>query len=221
MIVLGLIVVCFSAYVVFITRNNHDMTGRQRILKAVYPAFMWFTKLTGTNTAKVENKTIMPPVSIYSLRARSIDGKHFSFETLKGKKILLVNTASDCGYTNQYEDLEKLYEQYQDELVIIGFPANDFKEQEKGSNQDIASFCKANFGVTFPLMEKSVVIKNTTQNEVFQWLTDAAKNGWNKQEPTWNFSKYLVNENGMLTNYFGPSVTPLSDTIVNAIHIHL
>ncbi len=219
-VVLLMQIVCFAGYVAIVTRNNHDMTGRQRILKAVYPAFMWITRVTGRNTDKLENKTIVPPVSFYSLRSTTIDGKSFPFESLKGKKVLLVNTASDCGYTNQYEELEKLYQQYKGSLVVVGFPANDFKEQEKGSNQEIAAFCKANYGVSFPMMEKTVVKKNTGQHEVFQWLTDTAKNGWNKQAPTWNFSKYLVDENGKLIHYFGPSVTPLSDTIINSISQH-
>jgi len=137
--------------------------------------------------------------------------------SLKGKKILLVNTASECGYTGQYDQLQKLYSGYNNQLVIIGFPANDFKEQEKGTNEEIAAFCKQNYGVSFPLAEKSVVVKASHQNNIFQWLTDPAKNGWNKQAPTWNFCKYLVNEEGMLTNYFGPAVEPTSEEIIKAI----
>jgi glutathione peroxidase len=110
-----------------------------------------------------------------------------------------------------------LSKQYKDKLVVIGFPANDFKEQEKGTDAAIAEFCKKNFGVTFPLMQKSVVIKSPLQNPVFQWLTDSARNGWNNKNPTWNFSKYLVNENGVLTNYFDPSVSPLNSEVLNAI----
>ena len=131
--------------------------------------------------------------------------------------MLLVNTASNCGYTNQYDELQELYKRFENKLVILGFPANDFKEQEKGSDEEIAQFCKVNFGVTFPLMKKSSVVKNTDQNDVFKWLTDAAKNGWNSQQPSWNFSKYLVNENGVLTNYFDPSVSPLSEEVMNEI----
>ena len=100
---------------------------------------------------------------------------------------------------------------------MIGFPANDFKEQEKGTDEEIMQFCKLNYGVTFPLMKKSVVIRSAGQNPVFQWLTDSAKNGWNNKYPSWNFSKYLVNENGILTNYFDPSVSPLGKEIREAI----
>ena len=130
---------------------------------------------------------------------------------------MLVNTASNCGYTNQYEDLQKLYQQFNDQLEIIAFPANDFKEQEKGSDNDIAQFCQVNFGVTFPLAKKSVVIKSGDQNNIFKWLTDKSKNGWNEQPPVWNFSKYLVNEQGSLTHYFDPSVSPLSEDVLKAV----
>jgi len=137
--------------------------------------------------------------------------------SLKGKKIMLVNTASDCGYTNQYTDLQKLSEQYKDKLVVLGFPANDFKEQEKGTNEEIAEFCKKNYGVSFPLMEKSTVIKSPEQNPVYQWLTDSTKNGWNNKPPAWNFTKYIINEEGLLTNYFGSSISPLSSDVLEAI----
>ena len=102
-------------------------------------------------------------------------------------------------------------------MVIIGFPANDFKEQEKGNDDDIASFCKLNFGVSFPLASKSVVVKTAQQNPVFNWLTHAAQNGWNEQAPSWNFSKYLVNEEGVLTHYFDPAIDPMSDAVTKAI----
>ena len=106
---------------------------------------------------------------------------------------------------------------FYEKLVIIGFPANDFKEQEKGTDEEIAKFCKVNYGVSFPLMKKSIVIKSSQQNPVYQWLTDSTKNGWNDQSPSWNFTKYIVNEGGVLTNYFGPSVSPLSKDVTKAI----
>ena len=160
----------------------------------------------------------MPSVSFYSLKDTAIDGSVFDFEQLKGKKIMLVNTASDCGYTGQYDDLQKLSETYKGKLVVIGFPANDFKEQEKGTDEEIAAFCKLNFGVSFPLMKKSSVIKGTDQNKVFEWLTDPKKNGWNKQWPSWNFCKYIVDEQGMLTNYFGSTIEPLGKEITEALN---
>jgi glutathione peroxidase len=194
------------------------MTGRQRLLKIFYPLLIAFTKLMGRNTKVLTNsKNVAPAESIYSLQVPLNNGNNLSLETYKGKKIMLVNTASDCGYTNQYDDLQKLYQQFNNQLEIIAFPANDFKEQEKGSDSDIAQFCKINFGVTFPLAKKSVVVKSNDQNTIFKWLTNKAKNGWNEKAPSWNFSKYLINEQGTLTHYFDPSVSPLSGEVVKAI----
>jgi len=215
-IVLFMLIIVFWGYVEIINRNSKHMTYRQKILKAVYPAWMWWAKLRGKNVTELSNQ-LKPPVSFYSLKGISNDGKEFDFSMLKGKKVLLVNTASDCGYTNQYNDLQKLYEENTGSLIVIGFPANDFKEQEKGTDEEIANFCKANFGVSFPLMKKSVVVKGTEQNEIFKWLTDSSLNGWNTKAPSWNFAKYLVNEAGMLTNYFGSSISPQSKDIIDAI----
>ena len=194
------------------------MTPRQTVLKAIYPLWMSLNKVFGKKLKVLVNKKhIQPLQSFYSLSAQMNNGTLLSFSSLKGKKLLLVNTASDCGYTNQYTDLQKLYEDYQDRLTVIAFPANDFKEQEKGSDEEIGQFCKANFGVTFPLMKKSTVVKSKEQNKVYSWLTHAAQNGWNNKPPSWNFSKYLVNEEGTLVNYFGPTVSPLSDEVLSAI----
>lgn len=212
-----MLLITFIGYVFIVTANTKDMTIRQRVLKTVYPAFMWFTKLRGKNMTKLSNEKIQPPVSFYSLKASGNNGSEVDFSQFKGKKVLLVNTASDCGYTDQYDDLQKLYEENKDKLLILGFPANDFKEQEKGTDEEIARFCKLNYGVTFPLMKKSTVIKRPGQNLVFKWLTDSTQNGWNTKPPSWNFVKYLVNEQGMLTNYFGSSVSPLSNEVLDAI----
>lgn len=217
LIVLLLFIAAFAVYVEIANRNSKKMTYRQKVLKAVYPAFMWFTKLTGSNTKELTG-TKKPPVSFYSLEVMLNNGDTLNFENLKGKKVLLVNTASDCGYTNQYNDLQKLADEYKDKLVVIGFPANDFKEQEKGTDEDIAVFCKKNYGITFPLAKKSVVIKSPEQNSIFQWLTDSAKNGWNNKPPSWNFSKYLVDAEGVLTNYFGSSISPTGRDIKDAIN---
>ena len=194
------------------------MTVKQRLLKIVYPLWIAFTKLMGRNTKVFTNsKNIQPAESIYSLQVPLNNGKTLPLEAYKGKKIMLVNTASNCGYTNQYDDLQKLYQQFNNQLEIIAFPANDFKEQESGSDSDIAQFCKINFGVTFPLAKKSVVVKSTNQNAIFNWLTSKAKNGWNEKAPSWNFSKYLINEQGTLTHYFDPSISPMSEEVVKAI----
>ncbi|TBR19037.1 MAG: glutathione peroxidase [Chitinophagaceae bacterium] len=193
------------------------MTIRQMILKATYPVFMWWTNVKKINTQAVSSTTNKSIVSFYSLTAMSNNGEALDFSSLKGKKVMLVNTASDCGYTNQYADLQKLHEEYKEKLVLIGFPANDFKEQEKGSDEEIASFCKLNYGVTFLIMKKSVVKKGVEQNSVYQWLSDASKNGWNNKQPAWNFCKYIVDENGELTHFFGATISPLSKEVLNAI----
>jgi len=193
------------------------MTPRQTVLKAIYPLWMSLNKVFGKKLKVLVNKKhIQPLQSFYSLSAQMNNGTLLSFSSLKGKKLLLVNTASDCGYTNQYTDLQKLYEDYQDRLTVIAFPANDFKEQEKGSDEEIRNLCKINFGVTFPIALKGPV-KGNSQQRVFQWLTDKTKNGWNNQLPSWNFSKYLVNEEGVLMNYFDPGISPLSEEVKKAI----
>lgn len=217
-IVLLMLSITFSGYVYVVTANTKNMTIRQRVLKAVYPAFTWFGRVTGKNSKVFSNdSTLAPKQSVYDLSFTMNNGETIPLSNYKGKKILLVNTASDCGYTDQYEDLQKLYEENKDKLVIIGFPANDFKEQEKGSDEDIAQFCKLNYGVTFPLAKKSSIIPGADQNPVFQWLTDKNKNGWTSKKPSWNFSKYLVNENGVLINYFDPSISPTGSEVKDAI----
>ncbi len=194
------------------------MTIRQKVLKAVYPAWMWFTSKRDINTKQLSQEKTIPAISFYTLKDTLIDGTVFDFEQLKGKKIMLVNTASDCGYTGQYDDLQKLSEQYKGKLVVIGFPANDFQEQEKGTDDEIATFCRKNFGVSFPLMKKSSVIKGADQNMIFEWLSDSTKNGWNNQRPTWNFCKYIVDEEGRLTNFFGSTIEPLGREISEALN---
>lgn len=193
--------------------------------KFLVSALAAFTALT-MYSFNLENKANMnqhlelksnPSTSFYSLKITLNNGEELDFASLKGKKVLLVNTASKCGYTPQYEGLEKLYEKYKDQLVIIAFPANDFANQESGSNEEIAQFCKANYGVTFPIAMKAGVIKNEAQQEVFKWLTDKKLNGWNDQAPEWNFSKYLVNENGELVSYFKSSVKPFDSQIISLI----
>jgi len=193
------------------------MTVRQTVLKAVYPLLMSLNRLLGKRSKVLVNKkNIQPFQSFYSLSVQLNNGSLLSFDSLRGRKLLLVNTASDCGYTNQYSDLQKLYEKY-DKLTVIAFPANDFQQQEKGSDEEIGNFCKINFGVTFPVALKSSAVKGNGQQKVFQWLTDKTKNGWNNKPPSWNFSKYLINEEGILTNYFDPAISPLSEEVLKAI----
>ncbi|MFM7021470.1 MAG: glutathione peroxidase [Flavobacteriales bacterium] len=171
--------------------------------------------MMGDSAINQQNKT--PAVSFYSLKTVMNDGKTLSFDSLKGKKVLLVNTASHCGNTKQYDALEKLYKENKEKLVIIAFPANDFAFQEPGNDKEIAEFCKLNFGVTFPIATKSSVVKGKNQNEVFMWLTDSTKNGWNAEAPGWNFAKYLVNEEGVLTHVFPAGMDPMDPKIVEAL----
>ena len=217
LLLLVALLLLFAGYVEIINRNSSNMTYRQKVLKAVYPAWMWFARITGKNT-KTLKKEVMPTIPFHNLNATLNNGDSFNFSTLRGKKVLLVNTASDCGYTDQYSELQKLYEQHGDKLAILAFPANDFKSQEKGTDQEIAAFCRNNYAISFPLFSKSIVVKQAGQNPVYRWLTDSAMNGWNSLAPEWNFSKYLVSEDGILINYFGASVSPLDKKITDAIN---
>jgi glutathione peroxidase len=169
---------------------------------------MKISKLTGMGIEIIENKNeIIAPESFYSLKATLNSGEEISFEKYKGKKVLIVNLASQCGFTPQYEALEKLYKKNEG-LFILGFPANNFGAQEPGSDDEIASFCRLNYGVTFPLFKKNDVT-GVSKQEVYQWLTDKNRNGWNDAEPQWNFYKYLVDENGNLSKIFSSSVSPM------------
>lgn len=186
------------------------LTVRQRVLKWIYPLVRLAKKNHREKGLILFNPgNQKPQESFYNLKAISIQGKEISMETLKGKTILVVNVASNCGYTGQYEELEKLYQQYQGQLIVLGFPSNDFKNQESGDDQEIEQFCKVNYGVSFPLFKKQSVV-GTGQNEIYHWLTHKNSNGWNDQQPVWNFSKYLINEEGILTGFYGPAISPLN-----------
>lgn len=166
------------------------------------------------NTAK---SITMEKQSIYQFKVEDLSGKSFDFSTLKGKKILIVNTASKCGLTPQYKDLEKLYTAYKDRnFVIVGFPANNFGQQEPGSNTDIQSFCQVNYGVTFPMMSK-ISVKGSDMHPLYQFLTQKSKNGVEDSDVQWNFQKYLINENGELSKVISPQVSPTDDAIISWI----
>ena len=193
------------------------MNLRKRILKTLYPLIMKLTKGTDKGTVLQNDQNAAPKIPFYDLKTVQNNGLPIDFSQFEGKKVMLVNTASDCGFTNQFSELQKLYEAEKDKLVIIGFPANDFKEQEKLDDSGIAEFCQVNFGVTFPLARKTVVVKQENQNPIYKWLSEKNQNGWNERQPDWNFSKYLVNEKGILTHYFGSAVSPLSPEVKQAI----
>lgn len=156
------------------------------------------------------------PQSFYDFKMTSIDGKTIDFQQFKGKKVLVVNVASKCGFTPQYEGLQKLHELYGNKVTILGFPANNFGHQEPGTNEEIASFCTSNYGVTFQMFEKISVLGDD-MNPLYHWLSEKKYNGWNDQAPTWNFCKYLINERGELIAFFPSKVKPLSDELLARI----
>ncbi len=177
--------------------------------------FSMFTGLFGRKTNKrPANKSSKTP--FYELQTVSLTGDTIRFEQFRGKKVLLVNTASKCGLTPQYAELEELHKKFSDKLQIIGFPANNFMNQEPGSSENIAEFCERNYGVSF-LMSEKVSVKGEDMHPVYQWLTSKDKNGWNQKAPTWNFQKYLVDENGELEAVFTPTVKPLDKKIVSQL----
>lgn len=198
--------------------QTNIMSARQKMLKSFYPVLTKITHFFGVNNRVIEtDKLVTPSSSIYDIPIELINGDTINLANWKGKKIIIVNTASDCGYTAQYEELQSLYKQEAGKLMIIAFPANDFKRQEKGSNKEIEAFCKKNYGVEFPIASKSVVVKNDGQHPLFKWLSDPKSNGWNKEAPAWNFSKYLIDEEGRLIGYYDPGVNPLGAEINQAI----
>lgn len=152
--------------------------------------------------------TLPAQTSFYDYTVTDIDGNPYALSQLKGKKVMVVNVASKCGFTPQYEQLEALYQKYKDQnFVILGFPANNFKEQEPGTNEEIKSFCTLNFGVTFPLMDK-VSVKGDDMAPIYQWLTEKDLNGKSSSSVKWNFQKYLINEQGDLDDVINPWVSP-------------
>jgi glutathione peroxidase len=154
--------------------------------------------------------------SIYDFKVLSLNGDTIDFASFKGKKILIVNTASKCGFTPQYEELEKLYEKYKDRLVVVGFPSNNFLYQEPGSNEKIREFCKMNYGVTFPMAAK-ISVKGNNTAPVYKWLCSKEENGVMDAKIKWNFNKFLLDENGKIIAYFPSKVTPMSDEIIGKL----
>lgn len=207
----------FLAYVGISQRNNVNMSFRQKILRTLYPALMWMTRISGKNTTVLMRSDIETPRSIYDLSVRTLSGDTLQFESFRGRYVLIVNTASDCGYTGQYAELQELQDRFNGRLQVIAFPSNDFKEQEKGTDPEIASFCQRNYGVRFPVASKGGVLRKAGQQPVFDWLTDPAQNGWNSLNPQWNFAKFLIDREGRLIRYFGPSVSPLSDDVLSVL----
>ena len=164
---------------------------------------------------KNQEKQLIMKESIHQFKVKDIEGNNFDFATLKGKKVMIVNTASECGLTPQYAQLQELYATFKDKnFVIIGFPANNFGSQEPGSNATIATFCSKNYGVTFPMMEK-ISVKGDNMSELYQFLTQKSKNGLEDNEVKWNFQKYLINSDGFLEKVMAPTTSPTDIEIIN------
>jgi glutathione peroxidase len=159
-----------------------------------------------------------PTKTLYDFTVKSLDGKPVALSGFKGKKVIILNTASKCGFTPQYADWEKFYKEHGDKIVVLGFPAGNFANQELDSNEEIASFCKKNYGVSFPMFEK-ISVKGDDQAPIYKWLTTKEMNGWNDKAPTWNFCKYVINEKGELTHFFGSKVKPEDDEFKKAVGI--
>ncbi len=191
------------------------------MIKLISAAALLLSCAAQTSNTAITNPSIAvtAPVaakSIYDFKVEGLEGGTIDFSTFKGKKILIVNTASKCGFTPQYEDLEALYKKYKDKLVIVGFPANNFGGQEPGTNTEIKEFCKKNYGVTFPMAAK-VSVKGDDTAPIFKWLCSKAENGVLDAEIKWNFSKFLLDENGKLVAKFDSGVKPMSDDITSKL----
>lgn len=181
------------------------------------PAWLW--SCFNTNNVSVAPQNILKETmgqGFFQLKAINLDGDTIEMSKFKGKKLIIINVASQCGYTPQYADWQKFYEENKNKVEILGFPCNQFLGQEPGTSKEIATFCTKNYGVTFPLFEKSDV-KGKNQNPVYKWLTDPSKNGWNSDVPSWNFCKYLVNENGQLTHFFGSKIKPSDQEFIKSV----
>ncbi len=206
------------SFVKYLYKKNMKKIG---ILLLIFSGFIGLLN-QAQSTKSAPNKQIkklqnMQKQTIYQFKVEDLQGKSFDFADLKGKKIMIVNTASKCGLTPQYKDLEVLYKKYKSKnFVIIGFPANNFASQEPGTNKEIETFCLKNYGVTFPMMGK-VSVKGTDICAVYQFLTQKSKNGLQDSNVEWNFQKYLLNEKGELEKIVKPQTTPLDSEIVKWI----
>ncbi|MFM2212921.1 MAG: hypothetical protein RL427_184 [Bacteroidota bacterium] len=197
---------------------------KKLILLACCIGLLWvYSNAAQTKTTPENNNNKMitettKAETIYQFKVTDLYGKPFDFASLKGKKILVVNTASECGLTPQYQDLESIYKKYKDKnFVIVGFPANNFGSQEPGTNAQIAKFCTANYGVTFPMMSK-ISVKGSDKHAVYQFLTEKKRNGLQDSEVEWNFQKYLIDESGHLVKVLSPRTLPTDSEIVNWIN---
>ena len=192
----------------------------KKILFIACSAVFFLNTQTQAQTSKKKvskSDKIMAKENIYQFKVEDLSGDTFDFASLKGKKVMIVNTASKCGLTPQYKDLEAIYKEYKDKgFVIVGFPANNFASQEPGTNKEIETFCQQNYGVTFPMMNK-VSVKGDDMCEVYKFLTQKSKNGLQDSEVEWNFQKYLINEKGELVKVIKPRTLPTDPEVINWI----
>jgi glutathione peroxidase len=184
------------------------MSIRQTILRKAYPLLMKISAKANKAQLIVRPENALLNTIPSDLTLTLNNGEVWHHGNAGGKFTLLVNTASDCGFTPQYEQLQALFTSYADKLTIIAIPSNDFKQQEPGKDSEIAQFCVRNYGVSFPIAQKAVVSPNASQHPVYRWLSQSSANGWNDRAPDWNFSKYLLAPNGSLMAYMGPAVEP-------------
>ncbi len=179
-------------------------------------AFLSLYSMPNGSNIVSDNPTKESTSTIFSYKLKNIYGDVITLDKFKGKKILIVNVASHCGYTSQYNDLQKLQDRFKDKLQVIAFPCNDFGFQEPGTSKQIAEFCEVNYNIKFPIMEK-INIRRSPTHPLYEWLSNSELNGWNDSKPKWNFYKYLIDENGKLINLFNSGTSPLSTHITEAI----
>ena len=179
-------------------------------------AFLSLYSMPNGSNIVSDNPTKKSTSTIFNYKLKNIYGDVITLDKFKGKKILIVNVASHCGYTSQYNDLQKLQDRFKDKLQVIAFPCNDFGFQEPGTSKQIAEFCEVNYNIKFPIMEK-INIRRSPTHPLYEWLSNSELNGWNDSKPKWNFYKYLIDENGNLINLFNSGISPLSSHITESI----
>jgi glutathione peroxidase len=203
-------VIAIAILALFACKNQINKTPKEVFVLDEPP------KVIDISSQKTKSNT-MTKQNIYQFKVTDLSGKEFDFASLKGKKIMIVNTASKCGLTPQYKDLEAIYEKYKSKnFVIVGFPANNFGKQEPGTDKEIESFCQLNYGVTFPMMSK-ISVKGSDMHKVYQFLTQKSQNGLQDSEVEWNFQKYLINENGELAKVIKPQTLVTASEVVSWI----
>ncbi len=187
-----------------------------KVFSPIFISILAIFSFIGTAFKKPNIMTAITEKSIYDFKLKTIDGEELSFSKFKGKKILIINCASQCGFTPQYKNLQALHEKYGNKVVLIGFPANNFGGQEPGNSTEIKTFCTKNYGVAFQMMEK-ISVKGSDVNALYKYLSTKELNGTCNEAPNWNFCKYLIDENGKIVKFFSSNVDPLSKNITDLL----